>query len=186
LRTAKKFDRPDETRRFKALLQAMKEKADHFSPGDDLEALIELARINIDLQRKEQAEELLRTAISRIPAGEMARLPLLVDLAILQPQGADSVLRGLCKVLHISESWFRLPLDIQVERFASVVPSALPSALPPALPCRLRRLAWELSGSKELRAYRLARLLFHRDMGPPSHEPSEQNWVLDAIKALTE
>jgi hypothetical protein len=176
LREAERIQHHVEVVRFSKVITAMREKVGQFGPGDEISHLIELARISIELGELEQAKEVLRSVTSRIPAGHVDRLPLLVDMAILQPKSAGSVLNGVARLMNIPENGIGKSLDLQAQDCTWPVPLDLPS--------RLRRLAWELSGKEELQAYRIARILYRRAIGQLWHEPTEQNWVFDAISLL--
>jgi hypothetical protein len=178
LRAAETNGSTDQVARFKRVIEEIRENVHRFSPFDETEHLIELARVCIDLRETEQAKELLRDAVCRIPAGHVKRLPLLVDMAILQPEGADSVLKGVGRLLNVSDNGLGMSLERQALDCAWPVPVDLPS--------RLRRLTWELNGTQALRAYRIALVLYRKVQGPPWNEPTEQNWALDAVSLLKE
>lgn len=177
LRAATQLGRQQEMKRFQRVLDQAAEQFHSFQSEESLNHLSELGRIAMELGQKEHAKELLQRAIRMVPAGDYARLPLMVDLAILEPNKADSVLKGLGKVLKVSGNVVGQSLSRRVERCVWPFPLELPS--------RVRRLAWELRGARELYTYRTAQVLYHRAFGPPWIEPSEHDWVIDAISILS-
>lgn len=175
VRCAEKSGQQEQSQRFRAIVRKMGEVFDRYEDSDAAEELAELGRIAIELGRYEDAAEMLRRAVCKYPVGDFKRLPLLVDMAILEPHRSDSVLDGLTRVLGVELSRGGA-FDRIVQDCAWPFPFELPS--------RLRRLAWELEPSKALKVYGLARVLFRKAYGSSWMEPTEQDWVIDAINLL--
>ena len=175
VRCADKSGQPEQSQRFRAIVGRIGEVFDRYEDSDAAEELAELGRIAIELGRYEDAAEMLRRAVCKYPVGDFKRLPLLVDMAILEPHRSDSVLDGLTRVLGV-EIFRGGSFDRIVADCAWPFPFELPS--------RLRRLAWELERGKALKVYGLARVLFRKAFGSSWLEPTEQDWVVDAIAYL--
>lgn len=175
VRCAEEHGQKEPCQRFGAILRKIGEAFDRYEESDCPEELVELGRIALELGRCEDAAELLKRAVCKYPVGDFKRLPLLVDMAILEPHRSDSVLDGLTRVLGVELSRGGT-FDRIVQDCAWPFPFELPS--------RLRRLAWELKPSKALKVYGLARVLFRKAYGSRWMEPTEQDWVIDAIDLL--
>lgn len=162
--------------RFQAILDRVRQVYQEYEETDQPEELVELGRIAIELGRTEEAAVYLQRAVCKYPPGDFRRLPLLVDMGVLEPHRAHSVLGGLFKVLKVHEF-----MAGAVEKLATECAWPFPFELP----SRLRRLAWQLEGAEALKAYRLARILFRRAFGPSWMETTEQDWVIEAIEILS-
>ncbi len=136
---------------------------------------VELARAAIELGDGDRASILLKDAIRALPAGDLRRLPLLVDLAVLQPNRAVSVLNGLSEVLYLIVS-----VNMTRERRLAACSGPFPYELPE----RIQQLAWNLNRREQVRAYRIATLLYDRMLTPAWRAPSERDWVKQALSEL--
>ena len=176
-RLAKQTGQMGQMARFESILKEHAELFAAYQAPEEKEHLWELGRIALELGERDKASDYLQRAICRVPARDFLRLPLLVDLAILEPHRAVSVVNGLVRVLHIQEQAVGTTFERRVDQCLWPFPYELPS--------RLRRLAWELEPAEELRVYRIAQLLFGRLLGSKWNDASEMDWVNDAIGVLS-
>ncbi|MFA7479464.1 MAG: tetratricopeptide repeat protein [Vulcanimicrobiota bacterium] len=175
-RLAEAHQQFDQLVRFEAILKKTQEWYQSYEEVDHPQEIAELARVAQELGRTEEAAEMLKRAVCKYPVGDFERLPLLVDMAILEPHRAESVLRGLYQVLKIHRS----PVG-SLERMTLECLWPFPLALPE----RLKRLAWELSPPQALEVYRLASVLYRKALGSPRNELTDQDWVAGAISLLS-
>lgn len=175
-RLAKAHGQLDQQVRFEIILEKIRAYFEDYQENDHPQELAELARVALELGHTEEAAEMLKRAVCKYPVGDFERLPLLVDMAILEPHRAESVLRGLYKVLKL-DGVFTGSLD--------QIASDCAWPFPVALPKRLMRLAWELPPNRTLEVYRLAAVLYRKALGPLRYEPTDQDWVAGAISLLS-
>lgn len=171
---AVEFGNHEQSERFKKWLSHFREVV--LSYAEDEEGLLpELARASIELGDVERASTLLRRAICKRPPGDLGRLPLLVDLAILHPSRAGSVLNGIAEVLNLNEAVHMTP-ERRLEQCVWPFPYELPA--------RIHRLSWSLAGAEQVRTLRLASLLYDRMLTQVWKAPSERDWVKQALSEL--